>query len=327
MKTKSYITFICLIAVLFTSCGKSKIGSIKVENFSNGKAAEVLVILDDKYWTEAQKNSIDSALTQPQLGLNQVEPLFDPLYLKNSDFTAHFQRHRNIVRFDVDPDYSSNTVSVEQNTFASSQVYAHFKGNNIDTLLALFDKNEQEILRKLYENDLKRVQLSASKQGNANLEKLVRDKFGVTLSIPDHYGIARQEDDFLWLSYRTARNDRFIVIYKTPAYTLNEENLIKVRDMMTEKYIPGAITGAYPIIAQKAGFPIVGNFTVGSRKGMEMRGLWESVNDNMGGPFYNFTFTDSGTGNAISIDGFVYAPEESKREYLREVEAIVKSVR
>ena len=58
-----------------------------------------------------------------------------------------------------------------------------------------------------------------------------------------------------------------------------------------------------------------------------MRGLWESVNDMMGGPFYSFTFPSADGQYNITVDGFVYAPQEPKRDYLREVEAIVKTVK
>ena len=105
------------------------------------------------------------------------------------------------------------------------------------------------------------------------------------------------------------------------------ENLIAARDSMTKKYIPGAIKGAYPIVAQKFGFPLINNLQIASRNGVEMRGLWESVRDKMGGPFYSFSFIDQSGQYIITVDGFVYAPEENKRDYLREVEAIVKSIR
>ena len=60
--------------------------------------------------------------------------------------------------------------------------------------------------------------------------------------------------------------------------------------------------------------------------GVELRGLWASVRDKMGGPFYSFTQIAPDSTSCISIDGFVYAPQEHKRDYLREVEAIVKSI-
>ena len=60
---------------------------------------------------------------------------------------------------------------------------------------------------------------------------------------------------------------------------------------------------------------------------MGMRGLWEAVNDQMGGPFCSFSFVDPSGQNCSTVDGFVEAPEEDKRDYFREVEAIVKSIR
>jgi hypothetical protein len=46
----------------------------------------------------------------------------------------------------------------------------------------------------------------------------------------------------------------------------------------------------------------------------------------MGGPFYSFTMLNADNNQCITIDGFVYAPQEHKRDYIREVEAIVKSL-
>ena len=89
-----------------------------------------------------------------------------------------------------------------------------------------------------------------------------------------------------------------------------------------------AVLGAYPIVAEVYQFPLYNNnVKVGMLTGAELRGLWESVNDKMGGPFYEFSFIDKTGENVISVGGFVYAPEEDKRDYLREVEAIVKTVR
>ena len=96
---------------------------------------------------------------------------------------------------------------------------------------------------------------------------------------------------------------------------------------MTKNYIPGAIRGAYPILSTIYEYPEYREITIKSKKGIEMRGLWESVGDNMGGPFYSFSFINSDQTAVVTVDGFVYAPEEYKRDYLREVESIVKSLR
>lgn len=328
MKKSVYLIAICCSLLLFSSCEKGKGGiKVKVDNFSNGKAGEIILIMDDKSWSESDKNAVKEELTQPQPAINQIEPMFDILEFQNNDFSATFQRHRNIVRFEISPDFPNNIFDIEKNTWSSPQVYIHIKGNDPKECLQLFMDNKDLIIRELYDNDLKRVQSSFSKNPNQEVEKLVREKFGISLTVSNQYFVAGDEANFLWLRFRTNRNDRFIMIYKTPMSELTGEKLMDVRDSVTKALIPGAVPGAYPIIARKLGFPIINPVTVGNREGMEMRGLWETVNDKMGGPFYSFSFLDPSGENCITVDGFVYAPDETKRDYLREVEGIVKTTR
>lgn len=309
------------------SCGNKKGPTIKVDNFSNGKAGEIILIMDHNIWPDTLRNEVKNVLTQPQPAINQIEPMFDILDFQNKDFSSNFQRHRSIVRFDINPDYSGNTFNIENNVWSSPQVYVYIKGNNINDALRLFMDNQERIINVLYDNDLKRLQTTYSRDVDANTEKLIREKFGIFLSVPSQYFVASDEPDFLWLRFRTMRNDRFIMIYKTPMTEITAEKLMDTRDSITKKYIPGAVQGAYPILARKLGYPIIDQTRIGNKQGMEMRGLWESVNDKMGGPFYSFSFLDPSGQNCITVDGFVYAPQEDKRDYIREVEAIVKSIR
>ena len=47
----------------------------------------------------------------------------------------------------------------------------------------------------------------------------------------------------------------------------------------------------------------------------------------MGGPFISYAFIDSATARAVIVTGFVYAPKEEKRELLRQVEALMYTVK
>jgi hypothetical protein len=329
MKKLSFI-YICLFLAAFSlvSCKKGGIKGIKVDNFSNGKAGEVILVLDKKYASESVQNYIKEALTQPQLALNQIEPMFDLLHFENKDFTSHFQRHRNIVRFDVNSNYPSNTLDIENNVWTSPQIHVYLKGNNMDSLMFLFMENKNFIVKLLYDNDLKRVQYYASSNNDPFIEKKIKEKFDIKMTIPGTFNVAREEKDFMWLRYKTVKNDRFIIIYKTPGNDLSRKRLIEARNEMTKAYIPGAITGAFPVVYEVEPFPLYNNnVKLGAIIGAELRGLWESEGDFMGGPFYHFSFLDKTCDNVISVGGFVYAPEEEKRDYLREVEAIVKSVK
>jgi hypothetical protein len=325
---KSIIIGLAAAIILLSACGNGKKSpTFKVDNFSNGKAGELILVMSDDCFTDNRKDSVIRAFTQPQPAINQIEPMFDLLKFQPKDFTPYFQRHRGIVQFDVDNAYSSNTFSIDKNVWAAPQVVVRIKGNNADSCLALFYSHRKEIIDQFYDNDLKRLQSVYKNEADASVQKILRDKFGIQIDAPAQYFIASQEDNFLWLRYKTARNDRFIMVYKTPMTALSRENLIAARNEITQKHIPGAVRGSYPVIADTYGLPNAHPLAVGSKQGMEMRGLWESVNDKMGGPFYSFSFLDPAGQYCISVDGFVYAPQENKRDYLREVEAIVKSVR
>jgi hypothetical protein len=50
-------------------------------------------------------------------------------------------------------------------------------------------------------------------------------------------------------------------------------------------------------------------------------------NDFMGGPFINFTFLDEKRNRLISMDGYVYNPNEFKRNFLRQMESIFYTLR
>ncbi|MCL1850758.1 MAG: DUF4837 family protein [Bacteroidetes bacterium] len=327
-KTTFYTICLFMVALSLFSCKKNGVKGIKVDNFSNGKAGEVILVLDQKYASKEALNYIKGILTQPQPGLNQIEPMFDLLIFENKDFTSHFQRHRNIIQFDINPNYASNTYSIETNVWSSPQIHIYFRGNDMNSLMLLFMENENDIINALYDNDLKRVQYYTSSNNDPFIEKKIKENFDIRITIPGTYNVAREDKDFIWLRFKTVRNDRFIIIYKTQGNDLSKQGLMNARNEITKTYIPGAVKDAYPVVAEVQPFPLYkDNVTVGAITGAELRGLWECVGDKMGGPFYNFSFLDKTGENVISVGGFVYAPEEEKRDYLREVEAIVKSVK
>ncbi|MDR1757370.1 MAG: DUF4837 family protein [Bacteroidales bacterium] len=322
-----FTAWVVFLLLCLTNCGHKKGITVKVDHFSNGKAGEVLLVIDKDLWDEQDLASIRAPLIAPQPGLNQVEPMFDLLVLNNRDFTSQFQRHRGIVRFDMDKNYGSNSLTLAHDTWANPQVYVYAKGNHPDSLIALYQKHQKEIITELYNNDLKRLQRNAIAHENPVVEQLIETKFGIRLSIPREYVVAREDSNFLWLRFRTIKNDRFVMIYRTTSSSLCADSVLLCRDRMTRAYIPGAVNGAYPILSRHDGFPIVYEDTLGYKTGLSARGLWESVNDKMGGPFYSFTFIDASRQKTLSVDGFVYAPQENKRDYLREVESIVKSIK
>ena len=54
-----------------------------------------------------------------------------------------------------------------------------------------------------------------------------------------------------------------------------------------------------------------------------LRGLWDVHAHAMGGPFISLTTIDEATQRVITVEGYVYAPCFKKRNYLRQVEALL----
>jgi hypothetical protein len=326
MNKKIFLLLIALSLFAFSCKQKSSAFKVKVDNFSTGKAGEMILAIDTAYWTPAARTKILDIMQQPQPAINQIEPMFDVIECSNKDFAASFMRHRNILQFDYNPNYSNNSYELKKDPYTSPQIHVVLRGNNQDSCMALFLAHQDEIIKAMYDNDIARLQNAHRKLNEPNLEKKIQDKFGISMTVPSGYTVGREEEDFLWLLFRTPKNDRFVMIYKSPAYELTTENIVYERNRITKAYIQGAVQGAYPIVAEMEGYPLSRECKLHYHNGVELRGLWASVRDKMGGPFYSYTMLSPDKSSCITIDGFVYAPQEKKRDYLREVESIVKSV-
>ena len=325
MKKIISIIMVALLVVC-VSCKQKSVPAFKSDNFSTGKAGEMILAIDSNYWTKAAMKAIYDVLQQPQPAINQIEPMFDVIQCSNKDFLASFTRHRNIVQFDCKQQYSGNFYEIQKNPYTSPQILVKIRGNNLDSCLALFLQHQDEIIKVMYDNDLARLQNAHRKLNNPEVEKKIKEKFGISMTIPTDYFVGREEKDFLWLCYRTPKNDRFVMIYQAPVYKITPAKVVEVRDSITKAYIAGAVQGAYPKVADVKDFPLSQNIQLHYHNGLELRGFWDSVRDKMGGPFYSFTMENADNSMCITIDGFVYAPQEHKRDYIREVEAIVKSI-
>ncbi len=59
---------------------------------------------------------------------------------------------------------------------------------------------------------------------------------------------------------------------------------------------------------------------------LETRSLWKIEGAYMSGPFVNYAFMDKKNKRLFVAEGFVYAPSERKRDYMFELETVIKSV-
>ena len=58
----------------------------------------------------------------------------------------------------------------------------------------------------------------------------------------------------------------------------------------------------------------------------ETKSTWEVKDAFMAGPFINYAIEDEVNNRLLVIEGFVFAPSMGKRDYIFELESIIKSI-
>ena len=104
------------------------------------------------------------------------------------------------------------------------------------------------------------------------------------------------------------------------------EKVIKIRDSIGKEFVPGRNEGSY-VITEKAYEPYFNKIKIKNLTAFKTKGTWEVVNDYMAGPFLNIIVEDTKNERFVVFEGFVFSPSDRKREYMVEVEAIIKSLK
>ena len=141
--------------------------------------------------------------------------------------------------------------------------------------------------------------------------------FGVTMNVPPGFVIARQKENFIWFRYETPQISQGIVLYTFPYVsdsTFTLDYLVAKNDSVLEINIPGPTDGSY--MATEKRFDQVFNiFEHNKNYVSEMRGLWRTENDFMGGPYISLAELDATNQRVVVAFGYVYAPSKNKRNF------------
>jgi len=106
-------------------------------------------------------------------------------------------------------------------------------------------------------------------------------------------------------------------------------DILKMRDSIGKKYIPGPdVPGKKTyMITERAFAPYVFPAEINGMKAVEVRGIWEMKNYPMAGPFLTYIINDKANKRKLVIEGFAFAPSTQKREYMFELEALLKTIK
>jgi hypothetical protein len=99
-----------------------------------------------------------------------------------------------------------------------------------------------------------------------------------------------------------------------------------IRDSVLKVNVPGPSEGSYMATEVQFHKPLYREFMYEGRYCAELRGLWRVEGDIMGGPFVSRSYYDEKNQQIVTAEVFVYAPQHKKRNKIRQMESILRSV-
>lgn len=327
MKIKN-IALACTIAIILIGC-KSDEKKERSLPSATGPSGEILVVLEKGHWKGELGDSIRSVFEQFQYGLPQAEPMFDLVNLPPKGFKKIFKAHRHLFIVDITPKFKEPLVEAKRNVWSQPQMVVKISADEPKDVMEVLGKKEEDFLNYYLTNDKLRVINAYKGVRNQELINKLKDQFQLKMTIPTSFYIAKKEEDFVWIRKETKHLSQGILVQVAnyeDTTVFSHENIIKLRNRYTKKYVPGPNEGSYmttdtiyPAKSKRISFN--GHYAV------ETKGLWRTVEGSvMGGPFVRYTVLDEKRNRIVTVEGFVYAPKYDKRDYLRQMEAILQTL-
>lgn len=322
------LLILCLCAGAMTSCGWfKKDDSKKVP--AQGAAYEIFTVTPREVWNGPLGDTLRAVLAAPVEAINQKEPLYDLYTITPQGFKGMIERHRNLIRLEVGAQYPQPEMTVQYDLYSAPQIQVNITGPNDSVLAAYISEHRSELQHIFDMTERDRYVAYLNEYGERRIEEQIEEKFGFKMRIPVGYAIRNNTiDNFMWISFEHRHASQGIVIYSYP-YTgradFEAEALVARRNEFM-KLIPGPADGSY----MKTGDvlpPEVRHMRINGRFWAELYGFWDVAGDFMGGPFRSYSTLDTENNRVVCVDEYVYSPRLPKRNYLRQLETLLYTVR
>lgn len=318
--------FLLSASILFVlmSCEKKTSQRILTDSFGNTN--ELTIVVDNDLWEGSLGDSIRTILAAPVDGLPREEPIFTLNQIPPSVFNNYATQGRIILKIENE---GGNEIKYMKDVFATPQRLILVRGNTNQEIVDLIKENGNKIIDTFKNQEIKEKQRRIRK--SLLKDNRLEEKLGIKVNFPSVYRIAKDEENFFWLRKDITTGTLNVMIFELPLDGVKENDSIvsqitKMRDSIGEKYIPGPIDGSY-MITEMAYSPMFFTTEIEGKKTYETKGTWEVKNAVMAGPYVNFLIKDEPNNRYLVMEGFAFAPSVEQREYMFELEAIIKSVK
>ena len=331
MKNIRLIAAMLILLTSFSSCVDEKGSEIKKARSVGGSSEILMVTQNDEQWNGQMGQSVRDFFEQEQYGLPQPEKNFKVAHINLDALNDMFKKHRNLIIAKIDKDIKNPLVETQRNLDSEPQFVIRITASSPESWVRAFETQKDGLKLIFDDNERKRFQEYFRPMTDSKLVAQLKNKFGISMNVSEGYVIAANGDNCVWLLKRGEDKDMSFVIYELPykdTAELNLNNIIKVRDSIVQKYIPGPIDGSYMTTDKEFVKPVskaLPDFPAGYA--VETRGMWNVVGDFMAGPFVSYSIVDPTSSKIVTAEGWIYYPNKEKRDLLRQQESILYSLK
>ncbi len=320
------ITLLVLLSVLSSCEEKNK---KKYKPVSVGAINSLAVVMDNNLWEGRVGDKVREHFAAPILGLTWDEPLFSIEHMPQQVFTGMTRHRRSVLFVSLD---SLDLAHIKTDLYATPQKVGVIKGESEEELIANLEAGADKIIASFKETEIKEAQKRFLR--SLSKDKVLEEKFGISFNLPSIYQLGNEEDNFVWIDRQIQKGSMNIIVYTMPEDSFDNDStfvkdIVRMRDSIGEKYIPGPDipNKTTYMVTEKAFAPYVFSAEVAGKKAAEVRGIWEIENYPMAGPFLTYIINDPEHNRKLVIEGFTFAPATNKRDYMFELEAILRTLK
>ncbi len=320
--------------------------------FAKGKAGEIILSMDSAKWAGALGDEIRDTFKPVVEGLPRGEALFSVRYVDPRRMNSVLKQVKNIIFVSTLDSHSKGSrviknyftkesrqqikendklfVFTDQDVFARGQEVMYLFGQNEQQLITHLKSSRSQLQNHFNSIEEKRLKKNLYKAKEVKgINKMLSNDHKCSMRIPSGYQLVENIPGFIWVRRIETQVDKDIFI----AYRnfdnediFQPDSLLKLRESITSKYLFDDPEDRSTYVTTQSYVPLIHDeVNFNSKYAIRIKGLWKTNNNAMGGPFLSYTFVDEALNRLYYIEGFIYSPGKSQREYMREMSIILST--
>jgi hypothetical protein len=325
MKKIAYL-FALSVGALFASCT----GAPTLPT-STGAAGEILMVINEDVFKSNVGDSIVQILNHDVPCMPQSEPMFNISRTNFEGLTSIIKPARNIILIDAGRAYSSVKIKTEEDKWSKPQAILTIQGPTTQEVADAIGKYKVQIANYFVKAERDRAIKHHQRYTEKEMVKKVEEHMGFYMAVPRNMVRCKKAENFMWISNNAGNMNRNIVLYSYPyteADAFTRAKLLQKRDSVMKLHIPGPVENSYMTTEYRFEPPIWEETAMANKQyAIRIQGMWRVEGEYMGGPFVSISCLDQKNQRIITAEAFIYAPNQYKRNAMRQLEAALYTIK